>query len=183
MPTKLIGAWDCALRRLPSAWDQQIYGMSDWRKDDSARCAVHVLRRLQTGRHPEHSSPDAGGDASKMSVMERFPVHVDVGNLADSARYHSALFAAEPPALKPDYTKWMLEDPRANFALSERGPTPGIEHLGFQAEDHSEPEERCARDLSVPSGLCSRKAIGPAATPRARRLGSSFGRLSRRGHC
>jgi catechol 2,3-dioxygenase-like lactoylglutathione lyase family enzyme len=77
--------------------------------------------------------------------MKRFHVHVAVGNLAESVRFYSALFAAEPTVLKPDYAKWMLEDPRVNFAISARGATPGIEHLGIQAEDRSELEEVYAR--------------------------------------
>jgi catechol 2,3-dioxygenase-like lactoylglutathione lyase family enzyme len=77
--------------------------------------------------------------------MKRFHVHVAVGNLAESVRFYSALLAAEPTVLKSDYAKWMLEDPRVNFAISARGATPGIEHLGIQAEDRPELEEVYAR--------------------------------------
>lgn len=77
--------------------------------------------------------------------MKRLHVHVAVENLAASIRFYSALFAAEPAVLKPDYAKWMLEDPRVNFAISQRGATPGIEHLGIQVEDHSELEGVYAR--------------------------------------
>jgi catechol 2,3-dioxygenase-like lactoylglutathione lyase family enzyme len=73
--------------------------------------------------------------------MKRFHVHVAVENLAASIRFYSALFAAEPTVLKPDYAKWMLQDPRVNFAISQRGATPGIEHLGIQVEDEAELEE------------------------------------------
>jgi catechol 2,3-dioxygenase-like lactoylglutathione lyase family enzyme len=77
--------------------------------------------------------------------MKRVHVHVAVESLAASVRFYSALFAAEPAVLKPDYAKWMLEDPRLNFAISQRGATPGIEHLGIQVEDHSELEDVYAR--------------------------------------
>lgn len=70
--------------------------------------------------------------------MKRFHVHVAVEDLAASVRFYSELFAAEPVVRKPDYAKWMLEDPRVNFAISQRGAQPGIEHLGIQVEDRYE---------------------------------------------
>ena len=77
--------------------------------------------------------------------MKRLHVHLAVENLAASIRFYSALFAAEPAVLKPDYAKWMLEDPRVNFAISQRGATPGIEHLGIQVEDRTELADVYAR--------------------------------------
>ncbi len=77
--------------------------------------------------------------------MKRFHVHVAVEDLAASVRFYSELFAAEPVVRKPDYAKWMLEDPRVNFAISERGAQTGIEHLGIQVEDRSELQEVYAR--------------------------------------
>ncbi|MGH8201008.1 MAG: ArsI/CadI family heavy metal resistance metalloenzyme [Steroidobacteraceae bacterium] len=73
--------------------------------------------------------------------MKRLHVHVAVEDLTASIRFYSQLFAAEPIVLKEDYAKWMLEDPRLNFAISQRGSKPGIEHLGIQVEDRSELEE------------------------------------------
>lgn len=73
--------------------------------------------------------------------MKRFHVHVAVGDLEASIRFYSVLFAAEPSVRKTDYAKWMLEDPRVNFAISQRGAQPGIEHLGIQAENRAELEE------------------------------------------
>jgi catechol 2,3-dioxygenase-like lactoylglutathione lyase family enzyme len=71
--------------------------------------------------------------------MKRFHVNVTVDDLAQSVRFYSTLFAAEPTVLKPDYAKWMLDDPRVNFSLSAgSGNKPGISHLGIQAEDGSE---------------------------------------------
>jgi catechol 2,3-dioxygenase-like lactoylglutathione lyase family enzyme len=70
--------------------------------------------------------------------MKRFHVHVAVNELADSVRFYSAIFGAEPTVLREDYAKWMLEDPRINFAISKRGHTAGVNHLGFQVEDDAE---------------------------------------------
>jgi catechol 2,3-dioxygenase-like lactoylglutathione lyase family enzyme len=74
--------------------------------------------------------------------MKRLHVHVSVDDLAQSIRFYSTLFAAEPTALKNDYAKWMLDDPRVNFAISTGcrpgGRAAGFSHLGIQAEDESE---------------------------------------------
>lgn len=70
--------------------------------------------------------------------MKRLHVHVSVADLEQSVRFYATLFAAEPTVLKPDYAKWMLEDPRVNFAISRRAVSPGIEHLGIQVEDETE---------------------------------------------
>ena len=70
--------------------------------------------------------------------MKRFHVHVAVPNLAESIRFYSTLFGAEPTVTKHDYAKWMLEDPRVNFAISKRGSEAGIRHLGIQVEDRAE---------------------------------------------
>lgn len=77
--------------------------------------------------------------------MKRFHVHVAVEDLQKSVRFYSTLFAAQPTVLKPDYAKWMLEDPRVNFAISQRGGAVGIEHLGIQAEDEDELADVFAR--------------------------------------
>jgi len=70
--------------------------------------------------------------------MKRLHVHVAVNDLAQSIRFYSTLFGAEPTLAKPDYAKWMLEDPRVNFAISERGGPAGVQHLGIEVEDESE---------------------------------------------
>ncbi|HSC06248.1 MAG TPA: ArsI/CadI family heavy metal resistance metalloenzyme [Steroidobacteraceae bacterium] len=77
--------------------------------------------------------------------MKRLHVHVSVGDLADSIRFYTTLFAAEPTVRKDDYAKWMLEDPRVNFAISRRGGASGIRHLGIQVEDTGELEDVYAR--------------------------------------
>ena len=73
--------------------------------------------------------------------MKRFHVHVAVENLEVSVRFYSELFAAEPVVRKSDYAKWMLEDPRVNFAISQRSEETGIRHLGIQVEDSFELRE------------------------------------------
>lgn len=70
--------------------------------------------------------------------MKRFHVHLHVDNLAASIAFYSKLFAAEPARVESDYAKWMLDDPRLNFAISTRGARPGIDHLGFQTDDPAE---------------------------------------------
>jgi predicted enzyme related to lactoylglutathione lyase len=77
--------------------------------------------------------------------MKRMHVHVSVEDLQHSIGFYSALFAAEPAVLKPDYAKWMLEDPRVNFAISTRGQQPGLDHLGIQVESKDELHEVYAR--------------------------------------
>jgi hypothetical protein len=70
--------------------------------------------------------------------MKRFHVHVAVESLDASVKFYAALFAAEPTVLKPDYAKWVLEDPRVNFAISARGHAAGLDHLGIQVESDRE---------------------------------------------
>jgi catechol 2,3-dioxygenase-like lactoylglutathione lyase family enzyme len=77
--------------------------------------------------------------------MKRLHVHVAVEDLTASIRFYSQLFAAEPSVRKDDYAKWMLEDPRVNFAISRRGSKPGVQHLGIQVEDRAELQEVCGR--------------------------------------
>ena len=66
--------------------------------------------------------------------MKRLHVNVRVDDIEKSARFYTALFAAEPTVRKTDYARWMLEDPRVNFAISRCGSEAGINHLGIQAE-------------------------------------------------
>src|SRR3984885_12525695 len=74
--------------------------------------------------------------------MKRLHVHVSVDDLQTSLRFYSALFATDPTVVKPDYAKWMLEDPRVNFAISARGrAATGLDHLGIQVESEAELHE------------------------------------------
>jgi catechol 2,3-dioxygenase-like lactoylglutathione lyase family enzyme len=70
--------------------------------------------------------------------MNRLHIHLNVNDLAQSVRFYSALFGAEPTRIEADYAKWMLEDPRVNFAISSRGEVSGLSHLGIQVEDDAE---------------------------------------------
>ena len=70
--------------------------------------------------------------------MKRFHVHLGVPDLAASVRFYSDLFGMPPAVEKPDYAKWMLDDPRVNFAISRRSSRPGLNHLGLQAESADE---------------------------------------------
>ncbi len=77
--------------------------------------------------------------------MKRLHLHVSVDDLSQSIRFYTALFAAEPAVIKTDYAKWMLDDPRVNFAISTRGEEKGVDHLGIQVESQDELREVYAR--------------------------------------
>ena len=85
--------------------------------------------------------------------MKRFHVHAHVQDLQASINFYSKLFAAEPTRVESDYAKWMLDDPRINFAISTRGGEPGVDHLGLQtdsADELAELKQRAeAADLSL----------------------------------
>ena len=81
--------------------------------------------------------------------MKRF--HVD--DLAKSVAFYNQLFATEPTRLEGDYAKWMLDDPRINFAISARGALPGIDHLGIQTDDAAELDALKARARSADMAL------------------------------
>ena len=70
--------------------------------------------------------------------MKRFHVHVGVDHLDANIRFYSTVFGMPPTVLKPDYAKWMVDDPRVNFAISKRGLKPGVDHLGIQVESEGE---------------------------------------------
>lgn len=72
--------------------------------------------------------------------MNRLHIHVSVENLEQAIEFYSAIFASDPTVAKADYAKWMLDDPRVNFAISARGAKPGLDHLGIQVESEAELE-------------------------------------------
>jgi len=76
--------------------------------------------------------------------MKRFHVHLSVDDLKESIRFYSSMFGAQPTVAKDDYAKWMLDDPRVNFAISSRSTRAGLNHLGVQVESDAE-----LRDLRV----------------------------------
>lgn len=85
--------------------------------------------------------------------MKRLHVHVAVDNLTDSIRFYSSMFATEPSVQKADYAKWMLDDPRVNFAISQRGAQTGLNHLGIQVESGAELSEMQSRLESLQPGV------------------------------
>ena len=70
--------------------------------------------------------------------MKRFHLHVGVKDLEKSVQFYSTLFGTAPSVEKPDYAKWMLDDPRINFAISTRDPKHGVNHLGLQVQTDEE---------------------------------------------
>ena len=91
--------------------------------------------------------------------MKRFHVHVAVPDLQKSIEFYSTMFGAKPAVVKEDYAKWMLEDPRVNFAISRRGGTAGINHLGFQVDDAAELTEIHSRLAAADAGVLAEKNV------------------------
>ena len=91
--------------------------------------------------------------------MKRFHVHAHVEDLPASVAFYSRLFAAEPTRLETDYAKWMLDDPRVNFAISTRGGKVGVDHLGFQTDSEPELAELKARALSADLAILQEGAV------------------------
>ncbi len=85
--------------------------------------------------------------------MNRLHVHVAVRDLNASIRYYTTLFGSRPTVRKDDYAKWMLEDPRVNFAISARGRTPGVDHLGIQVEQPAALADITSRLRAAGTGL------------------------------
>jgi catechol 2,3-dioxygenase-like lactoylglutathione lyase family enzyme len=85
--------------------------------------------------------------------MKRFHIHVGVKNIEQSVQFYSTLFGQKPVKLKQDYAKWMLEDPRLNFAISTRTDEAGVNHLGIQVEEPSELEEITTRLKNADLGI------------------------------
>lgn len=77
--------------------------------------------------------------------MKRLHLHIGVADLDQAIRFYATLFGAQPSVRKDDYAKWMLDDPRVNFAISTHSPTPGLDHVGIQAETSDELVDITAR--------------------------------------
>jgi catechol 2,3-dioxygenase-like lactoylglutathione lyase family enzyme len=77
--------------------------------------------------------------------MKRMHLHLSVPDLAGSISFYATLFGAPPSVVKPDYAKWMLDDPLVNFAISQRGGAPGLDHVGIQVDAPEELGEIAAR--------------------------------------
>jgi len=89
----------------------------------------------------------------KERFMKRFHIHVHVDDLAASVVFYTKLFASEPARVEADYAKWMLDDPRVNFAISTRGTKAGVDHLGFQVDDADELAELAQRARAADMAL------------------------------
>src|SRR5262249_3576468 len=111
-------------------------------RQNAGQGVCHVNPRLlrRERRRSPRSSPPRGRDSvtAEEGAMKRMHVHVSVDNLERSIGFYSALFAAAPAGVKPAHAKWMLADPRVNFAISTRGRRPGLDHLGIQVESADE---------------------------------------------
>ncbi len=70
--------------------------------------------------------------------MKRFHVNINVADVNKSVEFYKTLFGTEPTVLKGDYAKWMLEDPRINFAISQSVRSSGINHVGLQTDTEAE---------------------------------------------
>src|SRR5438309_11665340 len=100
---------------------------------------------------------DPGRSTQEENRMKRFHVHVAVPDISESIRFYSTLFGAEPAVRKDDYAKWMLDDPRVNFAISHRGGAAGVNHLGFQVESDAELEAVHEHLLAAGRGVTAEK--------------------------
>ncbi len=96
-------------------------------------------------------------------------IHLAVDNLEQNIGFYSALFQSEPSVVEADYAKWMLDDPRVNFAISSRGRPPGLDHLGIQVETNEELE-------AMQQGLAD--AALPVVTPSLTNTGASIRKVS-----
>ena len=92
--------------------------------------------------------------------MKRFHVHASVAGIGQSVRFYSTLFCAEPSLVKPDYAKWMLDDPRINFAISSNRQPVGVNHLGFQVDTDEE-----LRDMHVQLQAADARLLQEDAQP------------------
>lgn len=90
--------------------------------------------------------------------MKRLHIHVAVADLGQSIAFYAQLFGAAPAVSRPDYAKWMLDDPRVNFAISARGIEPGIDHLGIQTDSDDELEGLRAQLEDAGMDMVSQKA-------------------------
>lgn len=84
--------------------------------------------------------------------MKRLHLHVSVTDLDKAISFYNTLFAADAAVVKDDYAKWMLDDPAINFAISNRGHPPGLNHLGFQVDTDEQLGEISSRLLEAGYG-------------------------------
>ena len=92
------------------------------------------------------------------STMKRMHLHVSVPDLGQSIDFYATLFGAPPSVVKDDYAKWMLEDPRVNFAISQRSGAAGVDHVGIQTESAAELGELAGRLKAAGARTIDQKA-------------------------
>lgn len=90
--------------------------------------------------------------------MKRLHVHLSVSDLDQSIDFYAGMFGAPPNVVKPDYAKWMLEDPRVNFAISTRAMNAGLDHLGIEVESAAELQAASARLAAAGRSVREQKA-------------------------
>ena len=111
-------------------------------------------------------------------AMKRMHVHVAVEDIPSAIGFYSALFAATPAVVKPDYAKWMLDDPRVNFAISTRGRQPGLDHLGIQVERPGRIAGSLCASAQGGRAMSSSRDRPPVATRNRKSRGSTIRRAS-----
>lgn len=70
----------------------------------------------------------------------RMHISVSVEEISKAIEFYTTLFNQPPSIVRDDYAKWMIEDPKVNFAIDRRCGDPGVDHLGIQAETEDELE-------------------------------------------
>ena len=90
--------------------------------------------------------------------MKRLHVSISVDDIDASVAFYSTLFGASPSVRKPDYAKWMLDDPRANVAIEKRGRASGVDHLGIQVDTTEELAEVTGRLAAASKPLLEQEA-------------------------
>lgn len=92
--------------------------------------------------------------------MKRFHVHVTVKDIGESVRFYSKVFGVEPTVLEHDYAKWMVDDPRINFAISAHGGrSTGVNHLGLQVDSDEELKGMRAQLAAADDGLTEESGV------------------------
>src|SRR5207248_7123977 len=114
---------------------------------------VDAPSRCDEARGPR----DPGRSTQEENRMKRFHVHVAVPDIAESIGFYSTLFGAEPAVRKDDYAKWMLDDPRVNFAISQRDTSAGVNHLGFQVDSDAELQASHQQLVAAGRGVTAEK--------------------------
>src|SRR5271167_4248607 len=118
---------------------------------------VKVLASLRPTPRRARSAHGLKTLFTKECNMKRLHVHVAIDSLADSIQFYSTLFGRDPTVREVDYAKWILEDPRVNFAISNRGAAPGLDHLGLQMETDEELRDVASRLAAAGRGVLEEK--------------------------